>query len=227
MRVNAIRGRADGQTLVEFALVFPMFVLLLSAVIGFGLFMFYSTQTANVAREAARYAAVHSTSAQCPTVSRLDPIASNQQDSYFRCDPPETGWPRMTARARSFVWGMDPASLSMAACWSGYVSPSNQADALPADPATFADCTIAGVDPRTDPSSLGCPAPATVAGSTSSTADGDDKASSLAFANGVHYPTTVTVYACVDWTPPFAGFLFIPETMTIRSVAIEAMQRQQ
>lgn len=225
--MSAIRGRAGGQALVEFALVFPLFMLVLFSVVGFGLYQFYSTQTANAAREAARYAAVHSNSAQCPTVSRLNPIASNQQDSYFRCDPPERGWPRMTARARSFVWGMDPATVSLAACWSGYVSPSGQADALPVDPATFTDCTIGGVNPKSNPGALACPAPTTVPGSSTSTADGDDKASSLAFVNGAHYPTTVTVYACFDWSPPFAGFIFIPETMTIRAVATEAMQRQQ
>jgi len=192
-----------------------------------GLFVFYNQQTANASREAARYAAVHSASSQCPTVSRLDPINTNQPGGYFRCDPPSTGWPRMTAAARSTIWGMPRSSVSVSACWSGFVSPSDQADALPASPNTFTNCTIGGANPNTNLAGVACPAPATVPGATSSSADGDDKASSLAFANGVHYPTTVTVYACFNWSPPLAGFLLIPTTITIRQMANEVLQRQQ
>src|SRR4051812_25690396 len=64
---------AKGQALVEFALVFPIFLMLLMAIIVFGLYVFYNQQLTNAVREAARYASVHSASAQCPTVSRLDP----------------------------------------------------------------------------------------------------------------------------------------------------------
>lgn len=228
MRVNGRRApRADGQALVEFALVFPLFVAVLFAIIVLGLFVFYNQQTANAAREAARYASVHSASAQCPTVSRVDPPSTNRPGSYYRCDPPETGWPLMTARMRASVWGMDPGQVDLAACWSGFVDPSGNADALPEAPNVFTDCTIGGIDPRTATGSLPCPAPATVAGTTPTSADGDDKASSTAFYNGTHYPTTVTVYACFDWSPPLAGILFMPATITIRAVATQAIQRQQ
>src|SRR5256885_2705024 len=86
MRLTAKGRRSRGQALMEFALVFPMFMFLLMAVIVFGLFVFYNQQLENAAREAARYAAVHSSSAQCPTVSRLDPGGPNKANSYFRCD---------------------------------------------------------------------------------------------------------------------------------------------
>jgi hypothetical protein len=216
-----------GQALVEFALVFPLFMLLLMSIIVFGLFVFYNQQLENAAREAARYAAVHSTSAQCPTVSRLDPTGPNKPNSYFRCDAPEDGWPRMTDAGRSKVWGMSAAGVSVAACWSGYVDPTGNADAIPASPNAFTSCTMNGIDPRTNANDLACPAPATTAGSINYKADGDDKASSLAYANSVAYPTTITVYACYRWTPPMSGFLFIPQTITLRAVITEAMQRQQ
>jgi hypothetical protein len=222
-----LRRRSRGQALLEFALVFPIFFLLLMFVIVLGLYVFYNQQLENAAREGARYAAVHSTTAQCPTVSRLDPSGPNKPNSYFRCDAPEDGWPRMVGAAKSKVWGMNTNGVSVAACWSGYIDGSSNADAMPSSPNTFTNCTINRVDPRNHPNDLGCPAPSTIAGTTVLKADGDDKASSLAFANGLAYPTTVTVYACYRWTPPLSGFLFVPSTITLRAVITEAMQRQQ
>src|SRR5262245_57361585 len=93
----------SGQALTEFVLVAPIFFAVLFAVITFGLYIFYSEQLASAAREAARYAAVHSSTAQCPTVSQINPVGSNQAQSYFRCDAPETNWPRMTGAARSAI----------------------------------------------------------------------------------------------------------------------------
>jgi hypothetical protein len=224
-----------GQALVEFALVFPLFVLLLMSIITFGLYIFYNQQLANAAREGARWAAVHSSTAQCPTVSHLDPPAAIKPRTYVACDTPAAGWPNMTAAARSKVWGIAPDQVSLTACWSGYVDLSNNYDAWPAtSPNTFADCTMrAGssgpVNPRTDPDALPCPA--TTVGSSNSppTADGDDKASDTAVdvSLGNHYPTTVTVYACFQWTPPMAGFVLIPNQITLRSVITEVLQRQQ
>jgi hypothetical protein len=230
VRPAGIAGRR-GQALTEFALVFPLFLLLLLSIVTFGLYIFYNQQLANAAREAARYAAIHSSTSQRPTVSRLDPILSLRPRTYSRADAPEGNWPDMTGAARSSIWGMAPNQVSLAACWSGYVDASNNYDAMPAAPNTFTNCTINRVDPRTDPSSLACPAPATIPSAFvgSPKADGDDKASDLAWAvgNNQHYPTTVTVYTCFVWRPPMAGFVFIPNQITLRAVITEALQRQQ
>jgi TadE-like protein len=220
-------GRSRGQALTEFALVFPIFMLLLSTVFVLGLYVFFNQELENAAREAARYAAVHSTGSTCPTVSRLDPIFSMNGGPPYRCDAPENGWPNMTGAAKGAAWGLSPSKLYVRACWSGYVDASGQADALPTSPNTFEDCTIGGVNPRTTPNSIPCPPPATTSGSTMQMADGDDKASALAFANGQAYPTTVTVFACYTWAPPMAGFLFVPSTIVLRAVITEGMQRQQ
>lgn len=230
-RPSDSKGRR-GQALVEFALVFPMFLMLLFSIISFGLYIFYNQQLTNAAREAARYAAVHSSTAQCPTVSRLDPPADllPASTSYSRCDSPEAGWTRMTNAVRSNIWGMASSQVSLAACWSGYVDSSNNYDALPAAPNVFTDCTINRINPKTNLSSLACPAPQTLPSAVNpKKADGDDKASDLAAATGVNrqYPTTVTVYTCFVWTPPMAGFVFIPNQITIRAVVTEALQRQQ
>jgi hypothetical protein len=247
--IRRLRPQSRGQALVEFALVFPLFLLLLFSLIVFGLYVFYNQQLANAAREAARYAAVHSVTSQCPVVSQLDPIKTLQPPNnvYTRCDAPEGGWPNMTAAMRSKVWGMAPNQVSLTACWSGYVDPvSLQRDEKPSTPGVvFTDCTISGIDPQTDVSSLPCPAPMTNpaanADRQAALADGDDKASSLAVVGGstgadTHYPTAVTVYTCFNWRPPMSGVGFkvpwgtwaigMPQQIAIRAVITEAVQRQ-
>ena len=226
-----------GQALVEFALVFPIFLLLLMSIITFGLYIFYNQQLSSAAREAARYAAVHSSTAQCPTVSRLDPPPQIRPKTYVNyCDPPPA-WPRMTEAARSKIWGMDPAQVSLTACWSGYVDASNNYDAWPptSPPNQFEPCTMRNspsgpaIDPRQDPEGLTCPAMTVGSLTTPATADQDDKASDTAVDTSIgnHYPTTVTVYSCFNWTPPMAGFVFIPDHITLRAVISEVLQRQQ
>lgn len=218
-------------------MVVPMFVLVLMSIITFGLYVFYNQQLANAAREGARYAATHSSTAVCPTVSNLDPPAAIKPTRYVNyCDSPALGWPHMTGAARSNVWGMNPTTVNVTACWSGYVDPSNNYDAWPAGPPNvFTDCTMrasgsaTSIDPRTDPASLPCPATTVGSSTNPPTADGDDKASDTAVDTSIgnHYPTTVTVYACFNWTPPMAGFVIIPNQITIRAVVTEALQRQQ
>ena len=227
MRLGRPEGRA--QALVEFALVFPLFLLLLMTVLVVGLYVFYNQQLENAAREAARYAVVHSAGAQCPTVSMLNPPDSIKPEGYHRCDAPEDGWPRMTAAARSRIWGMPSSAVFLTACWSGHVdtaTPPN-ADALPVAGNTFENCTMGGVDPRTSAASLPCPPAAMVAPSAPYKADGDDKASATAAFGSVHYDTTVTVYACFNWSPPLSGFLFVPNVIPIQAVITETVQRQQ
>lgn len=60
-----IGGR--GQALVEFALVAPVFFLLLFAVIEGGRFILYYQMLANATRDGARYAIVHGSQSYCPS----------------------------------------------------------------------------------------------------------------------------------------------------------------
>jgi Flp pilus assembly protein TadG len=222
-------------------LVVPLFLLLLFSIITFGLYIFYNQQLTNAAREAARYAAVHSSTAQCPTVSQLDPRSDMlpANGSYTRtCDSPELGWPKMTGVARSNIWGMASNQVSLTACWSGYIDPvTKQRDQSASTPGVvFKDCTIGTVNPQTDPSLLPCPAPVTTPSTDpnreTATADRDDMASNVAVVSGstgttTNYPTTVTVYTCFNWKPPMAGFVMIPSQVTLRGVVTEVLQRQQ
>ena len=228
-----------GQTLVELALVFPLFVMVLFGIVILGIGVFYQQQVTNGAREAARYAAIHSATALCPTVSRLDPQGTDtvtgragatgafQPLSYTRCDTPAASWPQMTAHARSFIFGLDASNIRFAACWSGYVTGAQYDTPPPGtyDPplgqidSTWAPCTIGGQDPMTSASAIGCDPslPSTTV----------DRSSDISEAPGRAVGNRVVVYGCYNWSPPLAGFLLIPETITLRGVVSEAIQRQQ
>lgn len=211
-----LRGRPRGQALAEFALVFPIFALAFFGAITLGLYVYFQQQITNAAREGARYAAIHSSTAQCPTVSNKDPQAPPL--SYFRCDTPST-WPLMTAAATSLAAGLNPSAIHISACWSGYRAPGATGladdpplDAVTSSPNDFVQCTIGGIDPVAQAGSIPCPP------GTTSTADDP---SSDAPGN------RVTVYACTVWSPPMAGFLGVPSQVTIRATITEAIQRQQ
>jgi Flp pilus assembly protein TadG len=236
MRRRFARRGPAGQALVEFALVFPMFALVLFAILVLGLGVFYQQQLNNATREAARYASIHSATAQCPTTSTLDPV-QNVPTSYYRCDPARS-WPRMTATARHAAWGLDTTAINISACWSGWVTQPPAAGSAPvagsydAPPpgtydiagtsttfaTTWAPCSIGGIaDPQDNASQIACgPSLPTV-----------DTASDQSDRPGVVVANTVTVYACFVWSPPMAGFLLIPATVTQTAVITEPIERQQ
>lgn len=214
-----------GQTLVETALVLPLFLMVIFGIIILGMGVFYQQQVANAAREAARYASTHSATAQCPTVSWLEP--DPEPNGYYRCQPPP--WTDMTAHARNFVFGLPAGDVRFAACWSGYWTKDGAGnfadwDAPPLGPSAsptptfYRQCTIGGIDPTTDSSSIPCPPPATTIA--------DDMASSLAVSSGTS-SNQVSVYACYRWLPPLSGFLLIPDVVNLRATITEAMEYQQ
>jgi hypothetical protein len=59
MRRTSSKDHTRGQALVEFALILPVFVLLIVAIFDFGRVVWATTSVTNAAREAARYAIVH------------------------------------------------------------------------------------------------------------------------------------------------------------------------
>lgn len=221
------RGRR-GQAMVELALVAPLFLMVLFGIIILGIGIFYQQQLTHAAREGARFAIVNTGSAQCPTVSNLPPDAAVVANSYYDCDPPSTRWPLMSGHARASTFGMQRSAIGISACWSGYWTKDSLGnwadyDALPRDPATglanpFRECTMGGINPRQSADLLPCPPPLTTAT--------DDMASSYNTATSGN-ANQVTVYACYVWRPPLAGFLLIPNTLTMRAVITEALQYQQ
>jgi hypothetical protein len=216
--------RPRGQALVEFALIAPLLFLVIGGIISLGIGVFYQQQLANAAREAARYAAIHSETSQCPTRSNLGPNLSMAPSTWVEndCDPADLRWPIMTAHGRSHVWGLRASDVHFSACWSGYWdNDTNGYDAGPAKPDgtpnQFKTCTIGGIDPRVNTSSIPCPPPLTTSA--------DDMASALAHSS-VPTSNQVTVYACYVWSPPFIGPL-VGSQITLRAVITESMQHQQ
>jgi hypothetical protein len=228
--LNFLRRRAKhkptsrGQALVEFALIMPLFVMVLTGVIVLGIIVFYNQQLTNAAREGARFAAIHSASDPfCPTVGHLPPFTPVL--GYAPCDSVDASWPRMTPFARSKVFGVNPSNVIISACWSGWVwngnwdapPPGDYAAPLNTVASSWSQCTIDGADPTMDPGTIDCGAGLTTV----------DTASSLSEAPGRPVANRVTVYACMKWSPPMAGFLLIPDTITLRAVISEPIKRQQ
>ena len=233
-----VHNEDRGQSLVEFALISPLLLLIIAGIVTLGIGVFYQQQLTNAAREAARYAAIHSATSQCPTVSNLPPHLSMLPPEFvdYDCDPPSLGWPLMTAHARSNVWGINRSGVHVSACWSGFWdNDTGGYDAGPAkadgSPNEFRTCKIGGHDPQLETSELTCPAPPTT--------DLDDQASSLAHS-AIGTANQVTVYACYEWHPPFGGLGFpipcpdewctveiVPSVVTMRAAITESMQHQQ
>jgi hypothetical protein len=257
-----LRPRRDprGQALVELALVLPLFLMVLIGIVVLGIGVFYQQQIANGAREAARYASVHSATAQCPTVSNLAPDNSllPAPNSYFACDTPANGWPLMRAQMTGNLFGMSVDRIRMTACWSGYWTKDSGGnwgtyDQIAIDPATharnsFRECTVpvygwcpgaAGastihtINPRTgeDPGCSVSPGDRPVVRLDCSkdfpkTDSTNDTASNFAGSGDVN-SNQVTVLACYGWRPPLAGFLLIPDEVSLSAVVNQAMEYQQ
>lgn len=90
MSIRGTRHR-NGQTLVEFALVFPLLVVLFFGIIEAGRFMFAFAALNNAVREGTRYAIVHGSSSSCPSGTptapnsyACNPSGSNVQDAVKR-----------------------------------------------------------------------------------------------------------------------------------------------
>lgn len=239
MRRKILRARCcspRGQTMVELALVFPLFIMLLFGILILGIGIFYQQQLTNAAREAARYASIHSATSPQPTVSKRDPsegaLAAYKPLTYNDFDRPSEGWPHMSAAARNLLFGVNPSNVQVAACWSGYVDNATGVIDAPPDglevdisgtvvtyDTTFTRCTMAGHDPTTEPNAIPCNS--TLAATTV------DQASNMSEGTGKPVANTVTAYACYNWSPPLAGFLLIPPTVTLRAVITEPIERQQ
>jgi hypothetical protein len=60
------RDKPRGQAMVEFALIFPIFILLLVGMFDLGRVVWVNNTLATAAREAVRYAIVHGEKSSCP-----------------------------------------------------------------------------------------------------------------------------------------------------------------
>lgn len=255
MRLRARRD-ARGQTMTELALVAPLFFMVFIGIIVLGIAVFYQQQVVNAAREGARYASLHSATSRCPTVSNLSPHAHllPLPNSYFACDSPAARWPRMTAAARSHLFGLNAGAVQVTACWSGYWTKNTSGgwaahDERAIDPTTgtpndFRECTVRVygwtpgqdsevtasslhvINPRTGRNGAGDPIQVDCSRQFPLTTAADDMASSFAMSSELNV-NQVTLLSCYAYQPPMAGFLLIPRTIHMTGTVTEALEYQQ
>lgn len=101
--------RSKGQALTEFALVAPLFFLLLFSIIEGGRFILYYETLNNATREGARYAIVHGSNSSCP--SGPMPPGSNAPACY---DP--TG-ASVVKQVKDTAFGLLGAGVSVTPTW--------------------------------------------------------------------------------------------------------------
>ena len=100
--IRSPRRRQAGQTLVEFALITPIFLALLIGVIEGGRFVFYAEHLNNAVREGARYQVIHGSRSADPTgPTSGDPTGEDIRSAVIDA---------------AMVFEIDPADIDLA--WS-------------------------------------------------------------------------------------------------------------
>jgi Flp pilus assembly protein TadG len=97
-RRRSDRERSRGQSLAEFALVFPVLMLILGGIIQFGILFWGQNTLTQVARDTGRWAASQVT---CPTTGTVTPVADS------------------IAASSSLIGYTSPADLTVTAAMSG------------------------------------------------------------------------------------------------------------
>jgi hypothetical protein len=119
--------------MVEFALVAPIFFLVLFAIIEGGRFMFYYEALNHATREGARYAIVNgANSLDCPT----GPPAPSSE-------PCDTTGDDVVDRVRASAYGMPPSSVAVVPTWN----PNNGRGSIVTVEATYTYSTIVPLVP--------------------------------------------------------------------------------
>ena len=101
------RRRTKGQAMVEFALVAPLFFVLLFGIIEAGRFIFFYETLSHATREGARYAIVNGANTLgCPS----GPAAPGTS----ACD---TSGANVVTKVRQSAYGVPSASVTVQRCW--------------------------------------------------------------------------------------------------------------
>ena len=111
------RQRSRGQALVEFALVFPIFVLLFFGLIDLGRYVFVANSANQAAREAARANAVMGWATTCPADATREACVRRVVGTFLQgaaAPPAGTNW---TYQCRTTTGGVRAGGLT--ACRNG------------------------------------------------------------------------------------------------------------
>ena len=112
MRASVCRraSRTRGQALVEFALVAPLFFLLLLVIVEGGRFIMYYQTLSNATREGARYAIVHGSNSSCPS-GPMAPGTTAPLDCY---DPSGAN---VVQRVKDASFGLLGSGVTVTSVW--------------------------------------------------------------------------------------------------------------
>ena len=103
-------ARSPGQALVEFAIVAPLFVLIILVIVEGGRFILYYQTLSNATREGARYAIVHGSNSSCPS-GPMAPGADTPTGCY---DP--TG-ANVEQRVKDAAFGLLGTDVTVSPVW--------------------------------------------------------------------------------------------------------------
>jgi hypothetical protein len=122
-----------GQAMVEFALVIPVFLLLLIGLFDFGRVIWVNDTLATAAREAVRYAIVHGGSAS--TLCPAGPPGPNSPAPDSSCPPfPDgTAYPSGSLQAIKDVaerWAIGSGNVTVSVCYGAVTSCANDVGAV-------------------------------------------------------------------------------------------------
>jgi hypothetical protein len=106
------RQGSIGQALAEFALVAPIFFLLLFGIIEGGRFILFYQALNNATREGARYAIVHGSNSSCPS-GPMPPGESPPPGCY---DLPGA---KVIQRVKDSAFGLLGSSVTVTPAWTG------------------------------------------------------------------------------------------------------------
>ena len=122
------RAKPRGQAMVEFALVFPIFILLLVGLFDFGRVIWVNDTLASAAREAARFAIVHggSGSTACP----VGPPAATAVIPAASASCPYPAPSKQAIKDIALSWASGTSSdITVSVCYGAVTSCSGDVDA--------------------------------------------------------------------------------------------------
>lgn len=125
------RAKPRGQAMVEFALVFPVFILLLVGLFDFGRVIWVNDTLATAAREAARFAIVHGANATCP----VGPPAPTAVIPVADASCPNPAPSRQSIKDVAQKWAAGTSSnVTVSVCYGAVTSCTADTDAATVPP---------------------------------------------------------------------------------------------
>ena len=106
--MKRISNRRKGQAVTEFALVFPLFLLVVLIVVDLARAIFVYSVISDAAREGARYAIVHGSQAAADNPPVSGPGTPDDHGTLY-----------VVPQAKAVAFGVDDTAFGVGACW-GY-----------------------------------------------------------------------------------------------------------